>query len=279
ASVVRYRNSTACGSRSTGGVANNTALAIAMTAQTAQASSERCRSGLRLDPACRGDWLSACGAAGAVAWDALDGIAGAAFAAIPWKWPNASTNWIASAKSASRAPCLMFDRNHFMPRGTPHRPRPGDPGQRQCYNITSGNPRGCQPCPTGHRRNCAGLCNSGNAGGLQRDHRPSRSQVAAKAPSSSNSPIRPANSGSTPTPLTTLASRILTPIQPSPWNELVECTGTMRGISTFDPSTTRRASPPVACASGFSVSVVDVTSENSFGLVGPTLTRAFRVPS
>ena len=163
-----------------------------------------------------GDWLSACGAAGAVAWDALDGIAGAASAAIPWKWPNASTNWIASAKSASRAPCLMFDRNHFMPTGTPHRPRPGDPGQRQCYNITSGNPRGCQPCPTRHRRNCAALCSSGNGGGLQRDHRPSRSQVAAKAPSSSNRPIRPANSGSTPTPLTTLASRILTPIQPSP---------------------------------------------------------------
>src|SRR2546430_17122128 len=45
------------------------------------------------------------------------------------------------------------------------------------------------------------------------------------------------------------------------------------------PSATRRASPPVACASGFSISVVDVTSENSFGLVGPTLIRAFSAPS
>ena len=47
-------------------------------------------------------------------------------------------------------------------------------------------------------------------------YRPSRSHVAAKAPSSSSRPIRPANIGSTPTPRTTLASRILTPIQPSP---------------------------------------------------------------
>ena len=53
-------------------------------------------------------------------------------------------------------------------------------------------------------------------GGLSCDQRPSRSQVAANAPSKSSRPIRPANSGSTPTPLTTLASRIFTPIQPSP---------------------------------------------------------------
>ena len=56
-------------------------------------------------------------------------------------------------------------------------------------------------------------------------------------------------------------------------------TGTMRGRSMLEPSTTRRASPPVACASGFSMSVVEVTSENSFGLVGPTLISAFSVPS
>src|SRR5207247_8258902 len=36
---------------------------------------------------------------------------------------------------------------------------------------------------------------------------------------------------------------------------------------------------PVACVNGFSNSVVEVTSENSFGLVGPTLIRAFSVPS
>ena len=153
----------------------------------------------------------------AVPWDALDCIAGAACAAIPWKWPNASTNWIASAKSASREPCLMFDRNHFMPTGTPHRRRPGDPGPRRCYNITSGNLRGCQPSSRpASVENCRGCVVRATPAACQRDQRPSRSQVAAKAPSSSSRPIRPANSGSTPTPLTTLASRILTPIQPSP---------------------------------------------------------------
>src|SRR5271169_3504316 len=42
----------------------------------------------------------------------------------------------------------------------------------------------------------------------QASQRPSRSQVAANAPSSSNKPIRPVKTGKTPTPLTTLASRI-----------------------------------------------------------------------
>src|SRR5207245_7214662 len=109
--------------------------------------------------------------------------------------------------------------------------------------------------------------------------RPSRTQVVAKAPSNSNSPISPANIGSTPTPLTTLASRIFTPIQPSPWKMPEARTGTTRGRSTLVPSTTRRASPPVACASGFSISVVEVTSDNSFGLAVPTLIRAFSAPS
>ena len=39
-------------------------------------------------------------------------------------------------------------------------------------------------------------------------HRPSRAQVAARLPISSSRPIRPANTGSTPMPRTTLASRI-----------------------------------------------------------------------
>ena len=46
--------------------------------------------------------------------------------------------------------------------------------------------------------------------------RPSRAQVAARTPISSNSPSRPANTGSTPMPRTTLASRIFRPIQSSP---------------------------------------------------------------
>ena len=46
--------------------------------------------------------------------------------------------------------------------------------------------------------------------------RPSRIHVAARLPISSSSPSRPANSGSTPMPRTTLASRILSPSQSSP---------------------------------------------------------------
>ena len=45
------------------------------------------------------------------------------------------------------------------------------------------------------------------------------------------------------------------------------------------PSARRRASPPVAAASGPSTSVVEVTSANSRGLAGPTLTSAVSLPS
>ena len=47
--------------------------------------------------------------------------------------------------------------------------------------------------------------------------RPSRIQVAARLPTSSRSPINPANTGSTPMPRTTLASRVRRPSQSSPW--------------------------------------------------------------
>ena len=47
-------------------------------------------------------------------------------------------------------------------------------------------------------------------------HRPSRNHVAASEPISSRSPSMPANSGSTPMPRTTLASRIFKPSQSSP---------------------------------------------------------------
>src|SRR5260370_41412960 len=53
----------------------------------------------------------------------------------------------------------------------------------------------------------------------------------------------------------------------------------MGGGLTLESSTMRLAAPPVACVRGLSISVVEVTSENSFGLVGPTLIRAFSVPS
>jgi hypothetical protein len=47
--------------------------------------------------------------------------------------------------------------------------------------------------------------------------RPSRIQVAARLPTRSSSPINPANTGSTPMPRTTLASRVRSPSQSSPW--------------------------------------------------------------
>jgi len=130
ASVVRYKNSAASGSRSSGGVMNNMVFAIAMTAQIAQASLA-CRSESGLG--------AGCGVAGAVRL-AADGLADAA-CATPWKCPNDSMNWIASAKSASLEPCLMFERNHFIPTS------PATAGREavRCYIITSRNSAGCQP--------------------------------------------------------------------------------------------------------------------------------------
>ena len=79
----------------------------------------------------------------------------------------------------------------------------GSPSQLRRYNVTSQVLRFCVNCRKTIRNGVG-------------DQRPSRSQVAAKAPSSNNRPIRPAKTGKTPTPRTTLASRIFTPIQPSP---------------------------------------------------------------
>src|SRR6202007_2054033 len=53
-------------------------------------------------------------------------------------WPNDSTNCTASARSASRAPVLMFDRNHFMTKHTSHRVAQAS----RCYNVTSPGWRG-----------------------------------------------------------------------------------------------------------------------------------------
>jgi hypothetical protein len=123
ASVVRYKNSAASGSRNKGGVANSTAFAMAMTAQIAQASLA-CRSESRPG--------AGCGVTVAVRL-AADGIVGAA-CAMPWKCPNDSTNWIASAKSASLEPCLTFERNHFMPTSPATDGREAAP--MLYYNIT-----------------------------------------------------------------------------------------------------------------------------------------------
>src|SRR5262249_54956660 len=88
------------------------------------------------------------------------------------------------------------------------------------------------------------------------DYRPSRSHIAPTLLHSSRRPSTPANTGSTPMPRTTLASRIFSPIQSSPLNVSDERTGSTRGtVTPDDASATRRASPPVAAASGASTSV------------------------
>src|ERR1700730_287612 len=68
---------------------------------------------------------------------AADRFAGAACAASAWKCPNESANWTASANSASREPCLTFDRNQFMPATTSTRVFRDLPDDSRCYSITS----------------------------------------------------------------------------------------------------------------------------------------------
>ena len=61
----------------------------------------------------------------------------AACAANPWKCPNDSANWIASANSASREPVLMLFRNHFTSvYALPRRPSLDHPLLH--YNIGGG---------------------------------------------------------------------------------------------------------------------------------------------
>jgi hypothetical protein len=93
-----------------------------------------------------------------------DWIAGAAWAASPWKCPNDNTNWIASANSARREPCLILDRNHFIRRRTPHRNGKQRPSHLRCYIITSGMPGGCQPQSGLGRKISSGQCNLATPG-------------------------------------------------------------------------------------------------------------------
>ena len=149
ASVVRYRSSTACGSSNTGGVANSKLLASAMTTQIAQASAG-CWSVSGLEGACFCAASLALSGAATVpmyarsACDRPVWIAGAACAAIPWKCPNDSANWIASANSASRESVLMCYRNHFMPSYAHPKDSPGISAVPMLYyNI--GRYSRCQP--------------------------------------------------------------------------------------------------------------------------------------
>jgi hypothetical protein len=115
--MARRVDSTTCGIGNAGGAAAIPVLAKAITAQIAQKSSE-CRSE---------SWL---GAGNCCVAD----IDGAACVTMPWKWPNESTHCTASANNATRAPCLMFDRSHFMLRPAPEA---GTPRWLRRYNITS----------------------------------------------------------------------------------------------------------------------------------------------
>ena len=118
-----------------------------------------------------------------------------------------------------REPRAMFDVRpeplHADRR--PHRRRPRHPGRRDVIILHHRDRRRVSTVLDPRvGRIWKGCVIHATPGDLNCDQRPSRSQVAANAPSKSSKPIRPANSGSTPTPLTTLASRIFTPIQPSP---------------------------------------------------------------
>src|SRR5437667_185789 len=120
--AARYRNSTAWGAGRQGGVASTSVLASAIMAQITQSSSgwpggtsrEACSRAAPEAIACE-TRSSACKCATAKTPDRLASIAADAACAPPWKCPNDSRNWIASAKSARRDPNLTFDRNHFMP--------------------------------------------------------------------------------------------------------------------------------------------------------------------
>src|SRR5260370_27115925 len=122
----------------------------------------------------------------------------------------------------------------------------------------------------------AALHTDGNHGPPR--HLPSRPHVSARLPISSNSPSNPANNGSTPMPRTTLASRTLRPIQSSPLRVSLDRTPRMRGTARLDPSARRRASPPVAVASGAITAVVEGTSLNSLGLAGPPFSSGGSLP-
>src|SRR5260370_38930 len=122
--AIKCENKTAWGAGRLGGVTTIMAPASASTAQMAQssvsrpsgASSEEVFKGAARDASARKVQFTACVAAPLAAACSTNWLAsaGAACALLAWKCPNDSRNWTASAKSASREPRLMFDRNHFM---------------------------------------------------------------------------------------------------------------------------------------------------------------------
>ena len=146
APVVRCRSSTARGSSSSGGVANRELLASERTAQIAQSGPVLV--GIVVEGCCglrkrlRGGERSG---NGEIAHPS--GRAEPVCAASPWKCPNDSANWIASANSASREPCLRCFRNQFTTScAFPERPRclPSRLGRPMLYyNI--GRERRSQP--------------------------------------------------------------------------------------------------------------------------------------
>src|SRR5258708_18881647 len=64
-------------------------------------------------------------------------MTGAACAAMEWKCPDAGKNWTASANSARREPCLMFDRNHLMSAYASAAGSGVLSARSRCYTITS----------------------------------------------------------------------------------------------------------------------------------------------
>jgi hypothetical protein len=153
-------------------------------------------------------------------------------------WPNVSTSWSASANSARYE--LHFDRDRnqsivvALARLTPaadlflradaativtvlhygNWPMPvarwrRSDSSRLLQKILS-RERAHRRAPQPMRRASA------SSRGKRSGQRPSRIQVAARLPTRSRSPISPANTGNTPMPRTTLASRTRNPSQSSP---------------------------------------------------------------
>ena len=152
-------------------------------------------------------------------------------------WPNVSASWNTSANSARYEPHFDRERNQSIRRRAcashiGSRPIPASRCRNISNNVTlrqlaaadssiapfgfisrvAKNPQWRERASTRAATDAACIrVFEGKPG-----QRPSRIQVAARLPTRSRSPISPANTGNTPMPRTTLASRTRNPSQSSP---------------------------------------------------------------
>ena len=219
------------GSGNDGGSARTKAPARWIRVQIGQRSSARsCRSVGSVGVTC------AAFDASAVATVDLSADIGAARSRCTW--PNVSASWNASANSARYEPHFDRDRNQSIRRRAcashiGSRPIPASRRRDISNNVTlrqlAAADSSIAPCRfhlacckkssvararIDARRNRCDVASASSRESL--GQRPSRIQVAARLPTRSRSPISPANTGNTPMPRTTLASRTRNPSQSSP---------------------------------------------------------------